>query len=70
MGLLYCWPMLHGKSSGIRPFVLESDGRANVGVGGIVVVGIAVVVDIREIRSVASVSRQKPPVVAALKIRE
>ena len=44
---------------------MESDGRGNVGIRGIVVVGIAVVVDITPIRRVTGVSRQKPPIVAA-----
>lgn len=44
---------------------MESDGLADPGVGRIVVVGIPVVVDIREIAGVASVSGEKPPVVAA-----
>lgn len=43
----------------------ESDGRGDVGIRGIVVVGIAVVVDIAPIRRVASVRGKKPPVVAA-----
>ena len=54
---------------GIRHF-LESDGRADPRVGCIVVVGIPVVVDISEIAGVASVSGDKPPVVAATLYRK
>ena len=35
---------------------LESQGRADRGVGGVVVVAIAVVVDIRKVRGVAAIS--------------
>ena len=40
----------------------ESEGDPNGGVGRDVVTGIAVVVDIREVRGVAADGRQKPPV--------
>ena len=44
---------------------MESDGRGNVGIRRIVVVGIAVVVDIAPIRGIARVGNKYPPVVAA-----
>ena len=43
----------------------ESDGRGNVGVGCVVVVGIAVVVDIAPIRGIPRINREYPPVVTA-----
>ena len=43
----------------------ESDGRGNVGVGSVVVVGIAVVVDIAPVRGIPRIHREYPPVVAA-----
>lgn len=48
-----------------RAVYSESDGRRDVGVGGIVVVGIAIVVHIAPIRGVTGIGREKPPVVAA-----
>jgi len=47
----------------------ESDGRAHVSVGCVVVVDIAVVVDVNEVGGVASSSRKSPPVVPAPIVR-
>ena len=46
--------------------MLESDGRRQPRVGGVVVVRIAVVVHIAEVGRVAGVRGQLPPVVTAL----
>ena len=46
---------------------MESEGRANAGVAGIVVVGVAVVVDVAEVRGIRPVSRRLPPVAAGTK---
>lgn len=46
---------------------MESEGRANAGVAGIVVVGVAVVVDVAEVRGVRPISRCLPPVAAGTK---
>ena len=46
--------------------MLESDGRGQPRVGGVVVVRIAVVVHIAEVGRVAGVRGQLPPVVTAL----
>jgi len=43
---------------------LESERDANPSVAGIVVVGVAVVVDVAEIRGIRPVSRHLPPVAA------
>ncbi len=46
---------------------MESEGRANAGVAGIVVVGVAVVVDVAEVRGIRPISRCLPPVAAGTK---
>ncbi len=43
---------------------MESEGRANARVAGIVVVGVAVVVDVAEVRGIRPVRRRLPPVAA------
>ena len=46
---------------------MESEGRTNARVAGIVVVGVAVVVDVAKVRGIRPVSRRLPPVAAGTK---
>ncbi len=46
---------------------MESEGRTNARVAGIVVVGIAVVVDVAEVRGIRPISRCLPPVASGTK---
>ena len=46
---------------------MESEGHTNAGVAGIVVVGVAVVVDVAEVRGIRPISRCLPPVAAGTK---
>ena len=46
---------------------MESEGRTNARVAGIVVGGFAVVVDVAEVRGIRPVSRRLPPVAAGTK---
>lgn len=54
------WP--HGKA-----MQTESDRHADVGVGRVVVVRVPVVVHVAEVRGIAGVSGEKPPVRAVIK---
>jgi hypothetical protein len=45
----------------VRPCCAESEGHA-IGIAGVVIVGVAVAVDIAEIRGVAGIRRALPPV--------
>ena len=46
---------------------MESEGRTNARVAGIVVVGVAVVVDVAEVRGIRPISRHLPPGAAGTK---